>query len=234
MYMRFTGGPLATPQYTPSSDGVQLLKSNSPAAANGLATRIENAHARLADLPATYQRDIVDMTREREVLIPRLDTRFEHADAVRDKRVELEQIKNEIRAESQTPEAIAARDAAAERLREAGRQPGWSLEWNPTTHMVEEAGLDSREEYRHHAQRGEELRAAEYAAEKKTATSPAGQRDQASAPMTAAQRAAAIATRGVVRVTAPVATGHTPAVTKTSIGGRRAPQPPQHDTGQSR
>ena len=234
MYMRFTGGPLATPQYASSSDGVQLLKSNSPAAANGLATRVENAHARLADLPANYQRDIDDMTREREVLIPRLDTRFEHADTVRDKRVELEQIKNEIRAESQTPEAIAARDAAAERLREAGRKPGWSLEWNPTTHMVEEAGLDSREEYRHHAQRGEELRAAEYAAEKKSANSSPAQKDQASAPMTAAQRAAAIATRGVTRAPAPVSRGHAATVSDASPATHREAGPAPRDTGPSR
>ncbi|WP_157211758.1 hypothetical protein [Gordonia paraffinivorans] len=88
---------------------------------------------------------------------------------LRDKRVELEQIKSAIAAEASTPEAQAARAAAAERLKVAGRQPGWSLQWNPTNYTVEEAGLNSREEYRVAAQRIEESRAAAYAAEKNQA-----------------------------------------------------------------
>ncbi|NED69485.1 hypothetical protein G3I15_52055, partial [Streptomyces sp. SID10244] len=152
-YFRLTGAELKLPQYLPSMDGEVFKKPASPATASGLGTRVENGHARLGALPAEYTRDVEDMTRERDMLIPRMDTRFEHADALRDKRVELQQIKSAISAEAQTPEAIAAREAAAERLRVAGREPGWSLEWNPTNYMVEEAGVASREEYRIAAQR---------------------------------------------------------------------------------
>jgi len=130
---------------------------------------------------------------------------------LRDKRVELEQIKSAIAAEASTPEAQAARAAAAERLKVAGRQLGWSLQWNPTNYTVEEAGLNSREEYRVAAQRIEESRAAAYAAEKNQAEAqlhvPAAQFDGlpgARQPMTPAQRAAAVASRGIAR-TSPVA-----------------------------
>ncbi len=217
-YFRLAGAELKTPQYLPSMDGEVFKKPASPATASGLTTRVENGHARLGALPAEYRRDVEDMTRERDMLIPRMDTRFEHADALRDKRVELQQIKSAIAAEAQTPEAIAARAAAAERLRVAGREPGWSLEWNPTNHMVEEAGVASREEYRVAAQRIEEIRAAEYAAktqqeatpEATPAPQPGGGRAPEPQQMTPAQRAAAIASRGVSR-TSPVAAQRTSA-----------------------
>ncbi|MBA5846328.1 hypothetical protein [Gordonia amicalis] len=79
--------------------------------------------------------------------------------------------------------------------------------------MVENAGVGSREEYRIAAQRIEEIRAAEYAAEiQQTAALdevlPSPQLGDGRTPdqqqMTSAQRAAAIASRGVPR-TSPVA-----------------------------
>ncbi|MDY6811916.1 MAG: helicase C-terminal domain-containing protein, partial [Actinomycetota bacterium] len=184
VYMRLSGPALSTPEYLSSSDATLFTTPASPAAAAGLATRVENAYARLATLPEKLTHDIAEATRERDILLPRLEGQFEHAEVLRDKRVELEQIKTAIAAEARTPEALAAREAAEQRLREAGREPGWSLQWNPTNHMVAEAGLSTREDYRVAAQRIEAHRARQYAAEQ----------------MTPAQRAAAIASRGIPRI----------------------------------
>ena len=156
---------------------------------------------------------------------------------LRDKRVELEQIKSAIAAEASTPEAQAACAAAAERLKVASRQPGWSLQWNPTNYTVEEAGLNSREEYRVAAQRIEESRAAAYAAEKEAAASPTpngdGGRADTPPPMTPAQRAAAIASRGVAR-TSPVTGARRTPESPGAAAGRRDVQRPRDHGGPSR
>ncbi|UOG23757.1 hypothetical protein MTX80_23450 (plasmid) [Gordonia amicalis] len=126
-------------------------------------------------------------------------------------------------------------------MKVAGREPGWSLQWNPTNHMVEEAGLNSREEYRVAAQRIEEIRAAEYATEKQAAESSApspvaqtdGRLDTTMQPMTPAQRAAAIASRGVAR-TSPVA-GARQTNPVSGVGSdRRDTQRPRDQGGRSR
>ncbi len=218
-------------------DGEVFTKPAGPATASGFTTRVENNFAKLATLPDQLAVDVEDMIRERDMLIPRIDTRFEHSDALRDKRVELEQIKSAIAAEASTPEAQAARAAAAERLKVAGRKPGWSLQWNPTNHMVEEAGLSSREEYRVAAQRIEESRAAAYAAEKEAAASPTpngdGGRADTPPPMTPAQRAAAIASRGVAR-TSPVTGARRTPESPGAAAGRRDAQRPRDHGGPSR
>ena len=236
-YFRFSGPALKTPQYLPSMDGEVFTKPAGPATASGFTTRVENNFAKLATLPEQLAVDVEDMIRERDMLIPRIDTRFEHSDALRDKRVELEQIKSAIAAEASTPEAQAARAAAAERLKVAGRKPGWSLQWNPTNHMVEEAGLSSREEYRVAAQRIEESRAAAYAAEKEAAASPTpngdGGRADTPPPMTPAQRAAAIASRGVAR-TSPVTGARRTPESPGAAAGRRDAQRPRDHGGPSR
>ena len=151
-----------------SSTTLQRGAKITPAGASGFTARVENAYSKLAAQPDNLRHDVTDKTRQRELLLPRVGTVFEHADALRNKRVELQQIKDAIRVQSQSPEAIAAREAATQRLLESGRRRGWSLEWNPTQFMLESSDVGTVEEYRmavHDMERG---RARSYAAEQRT------------------------------------------------------------------
>lgn len=76
-----------------------------------------------------------------------MDVPFEHQDALNAARIELTQIRLDMDAAKNTPEAIAAEVAAKERLRAAGREPGWSLHLNPTEALVKQAGMSSKHEY---------------------------------------------------------------------------------------
>ncbi|MFJ6099362.1 DEAD/DEAH box helicase family protein [Williamsia muralis] len=61
---------------------------------------------------------------------------------------ELTALQRELREAEHSPEAIAAREALAQRCAERGREEGWSLMLNPTPALVEELGFDSADDVR--------------------------------------------------------------------------------------
>jgi hypothetical protein len=87
------------------------------------------------------------------------------------KRQELATLTAQLRLEAQSEAAQAAAAAAQARLLEVGRQPGWTLDLNPTPALVAESGLPDADSYRaaqrviehsrannyHHQQRGDDL-----------------------------------------------------------------------------
>ena len=117
------------------------------ATASGIATRLENLYAGLPQTRAEIDSDIDNYRREVAVNAPRIDAPFTRAEELQTKQVRLRQIRMEIEQAQQSEEAVAARQAAQERMRRTGRGPGWSLELNPTVAMVEEAGVDSAADY---------------------------------------------------------------------------------------
>ena len=160
------------------------------------------------------------MERQRALLLPRIGTVFEHADALRTKRVELQQIKDAIRAQSQSPEAIAAREAATQRLMETGRKPTWSLDWNPTQYMLDEAGINTVEEYRHAIHEMEASRARTYAEE-----------HPATIEATAARDAAALARRGTSPSThQPQTPSQSPAARRHDVSAQRTATTQREET----
>ena len=76
---------------------------------------------------------------------------------------ELAALTAELRVEAESDAAKAAAAAAEQRLLEAGRSPGWSLQLNPTPALLDEAGLPDADSYRFMQQRKERARAREYA-----------------------------------------------------------------------
>ncbi len=144
------------------------------ATASGLATRLENLYTGLDDTRAQLVADIASYRREVEVNAPRIDAPFTQADELQTKQVRLRQLRMEIERAQQSEEAVAARQAAEERMRSAGREPGWSLELNPTPVMVEEAGLDHAADYIAVMKRSHQHQAELHQAEKDTTTAEPG------------------------------------------------------------
>ena len=87
---------------------------------------------------------------------------FEHATELADKRLELSTLTAQLRMEAQSEAAQAASAAARERMLEAGRQPGWTLELNPTPALIADSGLPDATSYRAAQRIIEQHRAAEY------------------------------------------------------------------------
>ncbi len=126
-----------------------LSGDDAAAKARGLLQRAENLYK---DLPRHHDW----LTRRRGGLQAGLDdldatefdTTFEQAGELRDKRQELAVLTAELQLESQSEEAKAAAAAAAERLRAAGREPGWTLHLNPTPAMVKQSPFPDADSYR--------------------------------------------------------------------------------------
>ncbi len=138
-------------------------QDNVAAVASGLATRLENAFERMPDKIGGIDREIDRWRREIEVQSPRMDAVFAQAGGLQAKQVQMQQLRVDIEASQNTPEAIAAREAADQRLLEAGRAPGWSLMLNPTKAMVEQSPFVTADEFVSATQRGHMLEAARYA-----------------------------------------------------------------------
>lgn len=132
------------------------------AIAAGLATRVENLNARLPLLITDRLGTIDRLHREIEIQSPRMDAVFDRADELQAKQVQLRTLRMEIQKAEQSEEAIAARAAAAQRLAAAGRAPGWSLELNPTTAMVEESPFPDAATYVHATKKAHLLNAEKY------------------------------------------------------------------------
>lgn len=134
----------------------------SAAKARGLLQRMENAYK---DIPHNHTR----LQRRHERLQDELDDldntalgAFEHAEELADKRHQLNALTAQLRAEAQSEAAKHAAAAAEQRLREVGRQPGWTLHLNPTPALIEESGLPDADSYRAAQRILEQHRAGDY------------------------------------------------------------------------
>ncbi len=117
--------------------------------ARGLLTRAENLYK---DIPAHHKRLTAHqavLTDELADLTTSAAENFEHRDELGEKRALLEELTAVLRLESQSDAAKAAAEEVAERMRAAGRQPGWSLDLNPTPAKCADAGYDSPDAYRY-------------------------------------------------------------------------------------
>ena len=139
-----------------------IAADNGAAKARGLLQRIENAYK---DVPHHYTR----LQRRSDRLHDEIDDldstslgEFEHADELAAKRHELNALTAQLRLEAQSEAAQAAAAAAAQRLLEVGRQPGWTLHLNPTPALIEESGLPDADSYRAAQRIIEQHRASEY------------------------------------------------------------------------
>ncbi len=127
---------------TPTIGGGEAAK------ARGLLQRAENLYK---DLPAHHTRLTEYAARQQAELDDLNSTEladFEHRDELDDKRAELNELTAVLRLEAQSEDAKAAAQAATERLKAAGRSPGWSLELNPTPALIEDAGYPNADSYR--------------------------------------------------------------------------------------
>jgi N12 class adenine-specific DNA methylase len=144
---------------------------NCAAKARGLLQRMENAYK---DLPHHHTRLQTRRQRLHDELADIESTalgEFEHAEELATKRQELATLTAQLRLEAQSEAAQAAAAAAQARLLEVGRQPGWTLDLNPTPALVAESGLPDADSYRaaqrviehnrannyHQEQRGDDL-----------------------------------------------------------------------------
>ncbi|WP_204080127.1 hypothetical protein [Mycobacterium riyadhense] len=134
----------------------------SAAKARGLLQRMENAYK---DIPHNHTR----LQRRHDRLQGELDDfdntalgDFELADELADKRHQLHALTAQLRAEAQSETARHGAAAAEQRLRKVGRQPGWTLDLNPTPALIAESGLPDADSYRAAHRILEKHRAAEY------------------------------------------------------------------------
>ncbi len=145
-----------------------LSGEGAAAKARGLLQRAENLYK---DLPDHHTR--LDRRRDRlqgeldDLTATEFDTAFEQAGELSDKRQELTTLTAQLRLESQSAEAQAAAAAAAERLRAAGRQPGWTLQLNPTPALIADSPFPDAESYRAAQQLVEAHRARKYREEQR-------------------------------------------------------------------
>ena len=88
---------------------------------------------------------------------------FEQVGELTDRQAELAALTLELRLASQSPEALAAAAAADERMKEHGREPGWTLLHNPTPYLVEESGFLDADSMREAVRHNERAAALEWA-----------------------------------------------------------------------
>ncbi len=132
---------------------------------SGLATRIENLYARLPVRAESVQRRIRQAEADIAAFEPKMNAPFAREADLAAVEMTVDKLTRELAADQNTPEAIAAREAAALRMAEAGRQPGWTLELNPTTAMVAESGFESTAHFVAASQRMHIARAHNYASQ---------------------------------------------------------------------
>ncbi len=130
--------------------------------ARGILQRMENAYKDIPHFNTRLERRAVNLQNELDDYDSTSLGEFEHADELAAKRLELETFTAQLRLEAQSEAAQAASAAALERMLEAGRQPGWTLQLNPTPALVADAGLVDPESYRAAQRLVERHRAHEY------------------------------------------------------------------------
>ncbi len=141
----------------------------------GLLSRVENL---VRDLPEHRGRLAEQLDTERAALEDLRSTQgapFEHAEQLSAARTELAEVSMAIAREESSEAARAARAEAEQRLRETGREPGWSLALNPSRQTMAEMGAHSLDAAREAAR--EEF--ARRAAEARPSTATTTEHDQA-------------------------------------------------------
>ncbi|QIV79952.1 helicase-related protein [Mycolicibacterium frederiksbergense] len=130
--------------------------------ARGLLQRMENAYKDIPHFNNRLERRAANLQDELDDYDSTSLGDFEHADELAAKRLELDTLSAQLRLEAQSEAAQAASAAARERMLESGRQPGWTLQINPTPALVADAGLVDPDSYRAAQRLVERHRALEY------------------------------------------------------------------------
>lgn len=143
----------------------------SGAKARGLLTRLDNMYADLPHHRATLAAELVRDQDELDDLLEHPPGPFDQVAELTDRQAELASLTLELRLASESAEAVAAREAAAERMNERGREPGWTLLLNPTPYLLEESGFLDAESLRDAVRQQERENALAYA-EKQAAAAP--------------------------------------------------------------
>jgi N12 class adenine-specific DNA methylase len=136
--------------------------------ARGLLQRIDNAYKDIPHFNTRLERRAANLQDELDDYDSTSLGDFEHADELATKRLELDTLSAQLRLEAQSEAAQAASAAARERMLETGRQPGWTLQLNPTPALVADAGLVDPESYRAAQRLVERHRALQYRTEQRT------------------------------------------------------------------
>ncbi|MFL0286804.1 helicase-related protein [Mycobacterium sp. SMC-18] len=132
------------------------------AKARGLLQRMENAYKDIPNHRTRLETRAARLQGELDDFDNTSLGEFEHADELEAKRLELSTLSAQLRMEAQSEAAQAKARAAEERMLEAGRQPGWTLELNPTPALIAESGLPDAASYRAATLLMEQHRATEY------------------------------------------------------------------------
>nr|VTP01799.1 hypothetical protein BIN_B_04199 [Mycobacterium riyadhense] len=114
----------------------------------GLLRRIENLYT---GLPEHHRRLEHERDRDQAALddfLANPPAPFEHADELAAKDAELKALTLELRMAAESPEAKTKAAQAKQRMQARGREPGWSLLYNPTPALLEELGYPNAEALR--------------------------------------------------------------------------------------
>jgi N12 class adenine-specific DNA methylase len=106
----------------------------------GLLRRIENLYTGLPEHHLCLQREQQRQRDELDDLLANPPAPFEHSSALEAQQAELAALTLELRMAAESPEAKSRAEAATQRMKMRGREPGWSLHLNPTPALVEELG----------------------------------------------------------------------------------------------
>jgi N12 class adenine-specific DNA methylase len=138
---------LAVPSRTTEIDASELLAAGSQLGLDvsgpkqlGLLRRVENLYTGLPEHHARLQREQERQRDELDDLLANPPAPFEQRSELEAKQAELSALTLELRMAAESPEAKAKAEAATQRMKMRGREPGWSLTLNPTPALVEELG----------------------------------------------------------------------------------------------
>lgn len=138
---------LAVPSRTTELEATDLLAAGSALGHDvsgpkqlGLLRRVENLYTGLPEHHVRLQREQQRQHAELDDLLANPPGPFEHSSALEAHQAELAALTLELRMAAESPEAKAKAEAATQRMKMRGREPGWSLHLNPTPALVEELG----------------------------------------------------------------------------------------------
>lgn len=146
---------LNVPSRTTEIDGAELLAAGSSLGLDvsgpkqlGLLRRVENLYTGLPDHLVRLEREQERQRAELDDLLANPPAPFEQRSELEAKQAELSALTLELQMAAQSPEAKARAEAASQRMKMRGREPGWSLTLNPTPALVEELGYPNADAVR--------------------------------------------------------------------------------------
>jgi hypothetical protein len=146
---------LAVPSRTTELEASELLAAGSALGHDisgpkqlGLLRRVENLYTGLPEHHLRLQREQQRQQTELDDLLANPPGPFEHSSALEAQQAELAALTLELRMAAESPEAKAKAEAAQQRMKMRGREPGWSLHLNPTPALVEELGYPNADALR--------------------------------------------------------------------------------------